>query len=88
MQRLLLALIALYRYCISPLIPGHCRFTPSCSEYAREAVLRFGPFRGSLLAAWRLLRCHPLCKPGYDPVPTTLSWHAYIPRRRARLAAK
>lgn len=88
MQRLLLAIIAFYRYCLSPLFPGHCRFTPSCSEYAREAVLRFGPLRGAFLAAWRLLRCQPLCKPGYDPVPLTLSWPAIIPRRRARLAAK
>jgi len=70
------------------MIPGHCRFTPSCSEYAREAVLRFGALHGSILAAWRLLRCQPLCTPGYDPVPETLSWHAFNARRRARLAAK
>ncbi|MFP5223457.1 MAG: membrane protein insertion efficiency factor YidD [Acidobacteriota bacterium] len=88
MQRLLLGIIALYRYCLSPLIPGHCRFTPSCSEYAREAVIRFGALRGSLLTIWRLLRCHPLCTPGYDPVPTTLSWHAFTSRRRTRLSAQ
>uniref|UniRef100_A0A7C4AC50 Putative membrane protein insertion efficiency factor n=1 Tax=Fundidesulfovibrio putealis TaxID=270496 RepID=A0A7C4AC50_9BACT len=88
MQRLILALIAIYRYCLSPLIPGHCRFEPSCSEYARQAVLRFGAPIGVLLAVWRVLRCQPLCSPGYDPVPETLSWHALIPRRRARIAAK
>jgi len=88
MQRLLIALIALYKRAISPLLPGCCRFVPSCSEYAREAVLRFGPLNGSLLAAWRLLRCQPLCRPGFDPVPETLSWRALFTRSRARLAAK
>jgi len=87
MQRLLLALIALYRQAVSPFLPGCCRFVPSCSEYAREAVLRFGWVRGSLLAAWRLLRCHPLCKPGFDPVPETLSWRIFF-APRARPAAK
>ncbi len=47
-----------------------------------------GALRGSLLAAWRLLRCQPLCRPGYDPVPHNLSWHAFTARRRERLAAK
>lgn len=70
------------------MIPGHCRFIPSCSEYAHEAVLRFGFVRGSLLAAWRLLRCHPLCRPGYDPVPQTLNRQAFTTRRQARAAAK
>ncbi len=46
-----------------------CRFHPSCSDYARIAVTRFGPWRGSLLAGWRLLRCQPLCEGGEDPVP-------------------
>ena len=88
MQRFLLALLAVYRRLISPLLPGCCRFVPTCSEYAREAVLRFGPVNGSLLAAWRLLRCQPLCKPGFDPVPETLSWRVFFTRRRERLAAK
>jgi len=87
MQRLLLALIALYRYCLSPLIPGHCRFIPSCSEYAREAVLRFGPLRGTLLAVWRVLRCQPLCRPGLDPVPQTFCRGA-LSRPSPRHAAK
>ena len=88
MQRLALALLGFYRLCISPLIPGHCRFTPSCSEYAREAILRFGALRGCLLAAWRLLRCQPLCKPGYDPVPKTLRWPAFSARGRMPIDAK
>jgi hypothetical protein len=84
----MLALIAGYRYCLSPLLPGSCRFTPSCSEYAQEAVLRFGAWRGGLLAAWRLLRCHPLCRAGFDPVPQTMNWPWPAPRRRAGLGAK
>ncbi len=86
MQRFILALIAVYRYCLSPMFPGHCRFTPSCSQYAREAVLRFGALRGSLLAAWRLLRCQPLCKGGFDPVPQTLNWPAPFSRRPRHMA--
>jgi putative membrane protein insertion efficiency factor len=58
-----------YRYCLSPLLPPACRFTPSCSLYAIEAVERHGAWRGSYLAVRRLLRCHPFCSGGYDPVP-------------------
>lgn len=68
-QRLALALIHLYKFLISPLFTGSCRFMPSCSEYAREAVVRFGVIHGSLLAARRLARCHPLGAHGFDPVP-------------------
>jgi len=65
----LLALIWLYQRLLSPLFAGSCRFEPSCSEYARQAVLLHGPLRGSLLALWRIMRCQPLCRGGYDPVP-------------------
>jgi len=58
-----------YKRFISPLLPHACRFVPTCSEYAMEAVERHGVIRGSLLAAGRLLRCHPLARAGYDPVP-------------------
>lgn len=67
-QSVLLALIWLYQRLLSPLFAGSCRFEPSCSEYARQALLIHGPAKGSLLAAWRVLRCQPLCRGGYDPV--------------------
>jgi len=65
----LLALIWLYQKLLSPVFAGACRFEPSCSEYARQAVILHGPARGSLLALWRLARCQPLCRGGHDPVP-------------------
>jgi len=68
-RSVLLALIWLYQRLLSPLFAGSCRFEPSCSEYARQAVLTHGSVKGGLLAAARLLRCQPLCRCGYDPVP-------------------
>jgi putative membrane protein insertion efficiency factor len=62
-------LIDLYRWCLGPLLGTHCRFHPSCSAFAREAVLRHGTARGLRFAAGRLLRCHPFAPGGYDPVP-------------------
>jgi len=67
--RAILALIGLYRAAISPRLPPACRFTPSCSAYAEEAVRRHGAARGGWLALRRLLRCQPLGGKGYDPVP-------------------
>lgn len=67
--RLLLLLLGLYKRLLSPLLGPRCRFHPTCSDYARIAVARFGPWRGALLAGWRLLRCQPLCDGGMDPVP-------------------
>jgi len=58
-----------YRYCISPLTPASCRYTPTCSQYAIDAVKKYGPFKGGYLAIKRILRCHPLGGSGYDPVP-------------------
>jgi len=66
---ILVGLISLYRYGISPLLPPRCRFQPTCSAYALEAVRRHGPLRGGLLASRRVLRCHPWGGHGYDPVP-------------------
>lgn len=66
---LMLALIAFYRSCISPLLPPACRYTPTCSQYAQEAIRKYGPFRGGWLALKRILRCHPFGGSGYDPVP-------------------
>ncbi|MDJ0622778.1 MAG: membrane protein insertion efficiency factor YidD [Desulfocapsaceae bacterium] len=64
-----LALIRMYRYVISPLLPPSCRFTPTCSHYAIEAFERYGFLKGAFLTAKRILRCHPLCRGGYDPLP-------------------
>jgi putative membrane protein insertion efficiency factor len=63
-----LQLLRAYKWAISPLLPPACRFVPTCSEYAEEAVERFGVLRGSFMAAARLLRCHPFARGGYDPV--------------------
>jgi putative membrane protein insertion efficiency factor len=69
----LLALIAFYRRWLSPALhslhPGGCKYLPTCSEYAAMAIATHGPLRGSALAAWRLLRCHPFARGGFDPVP-------------------
>ena len=69
MSKILLRSIRYYQKNISPLNPGCCRFVPTCSEYAAIAVERYGAAAGSVMAMKRLLRCHPLCKGGYDPVP-------------------
>lgn len=68
-RQLLVLPIRFYKLCISPLLPPACRFTPSCSTYAMEAILKHGVFRGSWLAVKRILRCHPWGGSGYDPVP-------------------
>ena len=63
-----LVLIKGYRYCISPLFPPCCRYTPTCSQYAVDAVSRYGAVKGMWLALCRILRCHPFVRGGYDPV--------------------
>ena len=65
----LLGLIRFYQQCLSPVLPSFCRYYPSCSQYACEAVERWGPGRGLRLALHRILRCRPLGRKGYDPVP-------------------
>lgn len=65
----LVGLVRFYQVCISPLKPASCRFTPTCSQYALEALRKYGPFKGSWLALRRILRCHPWGGSGYDPVP-------------------
>ena len=62
-------LVTLYQRLVSPLFPPSCRFVPTCSQYAKEAILKHGLARGSYLAARRILRCHPFNPGGYDPVP-------------------
>jgi putative membrane protein insertion efficiency factor len=71
MTRLATALLKFYKALISPLLLASCRYVPTCSEYAAEAVARHGFFRGSALAAWRVVRCNPLAHGGYDPVCRT-----------------
>ena len=71
MKRLMIALVRLYKKFISPILPPACRFTPSCSTYAIEAFEKRGFFVGMFLTAWRILRCNPFGKAGYDPVPET-----------------
>jgi hypothetical protein len=70
-QRAVLGLLRVYRAVLSPLLGQRCRFHPSCSAYATDAVVRFGVLRGGLLAALRIARCQPLCEGGLDPVPDT-----------------
>lgn len=67
--RLLAAAVVLYQQLISPLLPASCRYYPTCSQYAREAILLHGVKRGTRLALRRILRCHPWRRGGYDPVP-------------------
>lgn len=69
MSRVMSAMLGFYKSAISPWLPASCRYVPTCSEYAAEAVARHGIFQGTALACWRLLRCNPLGRGGYDPVP-------------------
>jgi putative membrane protein insertion efficiency factor len=66
---LLVLPIRFYQIAISPLLGPSCRFTPTCSEYARQALMKHGPIKGLYLAIWRILRCNPWGGSGYDPVP-------------------
>ncbi len=66
--RLLMVLFRGYQYFVSPLFPATCRYTPTCSQYAIEAVARYGAVRGLYLAIRRILRCHPFARGGFDPV--------------------
>jgi putative membrane protein insertion efficiency factor len=69
MRRLLIGLINIYRRRISPSLPSTCRFTPTCSQYGVQAIAKHGAFKGGILTFWRILRCNPFSKGGYDPVP-------------------
>lgn len=66
---LLVLPIRFYQLAISPLLGPSCRFTPTCSEYAKQALIKYGPIKGMYLAIWRILRCNPWGGSGYDPVP-------------------
>ena len=73
-----------YQRFISPLFPPHCRFTPTCSAYAVTALRRFGIFRGTLLTLWRLMRCQPFGKAGYDPVPLSFTLRPFEGARQEK----
>lgn len=68
-QNVLLALLKTYKKWFSPTQLPSCRYTPTCSEYASEAIVRHGALRGFAMSLWRLMRCHPFVRGGYDPVP-------------------
>jgi putative membrane protein insertion efficiency factor len=67
-RRAALVPIRVYQHLISPALPRRCKYEPTCSRYAAQAIMRYGILRGSVLAAWRLLRCNPFSHGGYDPV--------------------
>ena len=69
MKRVLLAMVWFYKKAISPYTRKSCRFVPTCSDYAVEALNKYGALKGFGLSAWRVIRCNPFCKGGYDPVP-------------------
>ena len=79
MQALLCFLVRAYRYLLSPLLGPRCRFHPTCSAYALEALQSHGALRGSWLSVRRLLRCHPLHAGGLDPVPPVAGCHPHRP---------
>lgn len=69
LQKLLLLLVRFYQYAISPMLPPRCRYTPTCSQYAVEALQKYGAVKGGWLALKRICRCHPFGGSGHDPVP-------------------
>ncbi len=69
MKRILMAIILFYQKQISPFLGKNCRFSPTCSQYALQAIQKYGALRGGWLTLRRILRCNPFCKGGYDPVP-------------------
>lgn len=69
LQRVFVALIRFYQVTISRALPSSCRFTPSCSEYTRQAIMKYGTLKGTWMGAKRIARCHPFHPGGYDPVP-------------------
>lgn len=73
-RQVFVAPIRAYQRWISPLLPPKCRFAPTCSHYAAEAILTHGVVKGFLLATWRVLRCQPFCEGGFDPVPPRGRW--------------
>lgn len=85
MKTILIVFIKFYKRAISPYLPKACRFTPTCSVYAIEAIEKFGAIRGTLLAAYRVLRCNPFCRGGYDPVPERFTFKRQRDEEKAQL---
>jgi uncharacterized protein len=77
MKFVALVILRFYKRWISPALPPSCRYVPTCSDYAMEAIERYGALRGGWMAAWRLLRCHPFVRGGYDPVVKTACDHVH-----------
>jgi putative membrane protein insertion efficiency factor len=73
MGKIIIALVRAYQFVLSPWLGKSCRFTPTCSHYMIEAIERFGAFRGTWLGLKRIMRCHPFCDGGIDPVPPSLT---------------
>jgi hypothetical protein len=71
MSRVLIGVIKLYSLLISPWLGPNCRYMPTCSSYAVEAISLHGPLKGSAMSVWRIVRCNPFSKGGYDPVPAS-----------------
>ena len=69
LKKIAIGFVKFYQYCIRPLLPNSCRYTPSCSAYSIEAINKYGALKGSYLGFKRILRCHPWGGHGYDPVP-------------------
>lgn len=77
LKKLFLEIIHIYQRYISPMTPPTCRFYPTCSEYTREAIEVYGPFKGGYMGIRRILKCHPLHKGGFDPVPLKKDKHRH-----------
>lgn len=86
MKHLLVVLVRVWRAVVSPLYGDVCKYHPSCSAYGLEALRTHGAVKGSLLAAWRILRCNPFSRGGYDPVPGTEAARAWQAEQAARAA--
>jgi hypothetical protein len=84
MKSALLLLLRAYKRFVSPLLLPSCRYEPTCSEYAAEEVEFHGPAKGAMLAAWRLLRCHPFSRGGFDPVPVHVG-HMHVAHAPSRV---
>ncbi|MBG37924.1 MAG: membrane protein insertion efficiency factor YidD [Flavobacteriales bacterium] len=69
LSSLLLFMIYLYQKFISPMMPASCRYTPTCSQYSKESIIKYGPFKGTYIAFKRVIKCHPWGGSGYDPIP-------------------